>query len=148
MLTVYLTDVAHCKFNDVWFEKYLDKINFNNETIQRIIKQIDEVQYLGNKSIKSKFDSNVAVSVRELSTGCKTAINIFSFPDQTFSIAECGSNAINTILKFKSGKIYIPFWILVSTFKNDIIIDVKGNRQIIHNNKQLEIILDKRFRMN
>lgn len=146
MLRIYIgnintDDKSYCKFNDDWFNGNLKQISFN-DTIKKIIKLIDEVDYIGDYKFNSKFIPGTAVSVTELSTGCKTAINIAAFPNKIFNIAECGNNVINVILKYKQGNIYTPHFIMSNKFNNDIeVITGHGKTYPISNNLQLENLL-------
>lgn len=110
MLEVYLKDIKHQIFNDAYFNKNMENINFNSINIKRIIQTIDSVKYIGNYRVLSKFEKDTAISVRELSTGCKTAINIASFPSEVFTVAECGDNALQVIFNYKRGKIFMPMF--------------------------------------
>ncbi len=149
MLKIYIGNInksnkRYCEFNDAWFDKYIDKIKID-DTIIKIIKMIDNVTYAGNKRIKSKFESGVAISMKELSTGCKTAINVVAFKDNIFSAAECGDNALQVIFNFKRGNIYIPSFVIPRPFKNNIEVNVNGKTIQITNNEQLENVLNNYF---
>ena len=61
-----------------------------------------------------------AVSMKELSTGCKTCININSFKNQMFYIGECGINALSCIFKLTDGIICIDAYFIVPEFNNVI----------------------------
>lgn len=145
MLVLYLREVEHQKFNDIFFDKYMTQIDFDSETIKNIIKSIDKVNYIGNYRILSKFEKDTAISVRELSTGCKTAINIASFPNMVFSVAECGNNALQVIFNYTRGKIYMPIFSIPREFNNKIEVHTTNNKQVISNNIQLESILNEVF---
>lgn len=138
------TDKRYCEYNDAWFDKYVDSIKFDNN-ITKIIKLIDGVDYIGNYRVRSKFVKDIAISVKELSSGCKTVINVASFNNQIFSAAECGDNALQVLFNLKKGNVYLPFFVIPRKFINDIEIDYNGNILIIHNNKELEDILYQLF---
>lgn len=148
MLKIYIGNInsnnKYCQYNDAWFDKYIDKIEVN-DTMQKIIKKIDNVKYAGNKRIISKFEPDLAISMKELSTGCKTAINIAVFKDTIFSVAECGDNALQVIFNFKHGNIYIPSFIIPRPFKNAIEVNINEEVSQISNNEQLENILNSYF---
>lgn len=149
MLKIYIgnnheINKEYCKYNDAWFDKYVDKIEFT-ENIKKIIKIIDDVDYIGDKRVLSKFIKNTAISVKEISSGCKTVINVASFPNMIFSAAECGDNALQVIFNLKRGNIYLPFFILPRKFTNDIEVIYNGKSAIVHNNVELEDILDQIF---
>lgn len=147
MLKIYLGEVGennYCQYNDLWFDKYYKEIKFN-KPISKVMELIDGVKYIDNYRFNSKYEKDIAVSVKELSTGCKTAINVASF-NKIFSVAECGDNALQVIFTFNRGSIYLPFFILPREFQNEIEVHMpNGEKCIINNNKQLESILDKTF---
>lgn len=150
MLKIYLGNNKlieysnYCQYNDTWFDKYHQDIEFDS-SINKIIELIDGVKYIGNYRISSKYEKDIALSVRELSTGCKTAINIASF-DKIFSVAECGDNALQVIFTFKRGSIHLPFFVLPREFQNEIeVYTADGEKCIIYNNEQLEDVLNKSF---
>lgn len=147
MLQLYLGPIEkknkkYCEYNDAWFDKYTDNIQFD-ENICKIIKVIDGVDYIGNKRVKSKFIKDIAISVKELSSGCKTVLNVVSFSEYIFSVAECGDNALHVLFNLKRGKAHLPFFVIPRDFNNEIEIIYRGERTVIHNNKELEDILDK-----
>jgi len=142
MLKIYVGELKdYCTYNDAWFNKYIDKIDFDNNIIKKLISLIDHVDYIGNKRVKSKFVSDVAISVKELSSGCKTVINVASFPDKIFSAAECGDNALQVLFNLKRGNIYLPFFIIPKEFKNNIEVVYNGNSNIVKDNYELEDLL-------
>lgn len=150
MLKIYLGNIdkhkeKYCKFNDAWFDKYTDSIDFEQQLIQNIIKSIDHVTYIGNYRILSKFEKNLAIGVKELSTGCKTAINICSFPDKIFSVAECGDNALQTIFSCASGNIHMTAFVIPRQFHNQIEVNINNEKHMIQDNTQLESILYQYF---
>lgn len=150
MLKIYLGNMdeyneIYCKYNDAWFDKYTDSIDFEREFIQEIIKSVDHVTYIGNHRILSKFEENLAISVRELSTGCKTAINVSSFPARIFSVAECGDNALQAIFNLSGGGIHIPSFVIPRQFHNRIEVNIDSEKYIVQNNIQLESILYQYF---
>jgi len=144
MLNIYLGEIGreYCKYNDAWFDKYADEIQFS-DTIIKIIEMIDKVRYIGNQRVISKFMENVAISVKELSTGCKTVINVASFPNTIFTAAECGGNALQVLFNLKRGNVYLPFFVIPEKFNNEIKVIYNGESVIVHNNIELEDILYK-----
>ena len=150
MLRLYVGKLGNlneqcCQINDAWFDKYLDNIKFD-DNIKKIIKLIDNVEYIGNKRVKSKYVRDIAISVKELSTGCKSVINIASFESKIFSIAECGDNALQVLFNFKRGNAYLPYFILPREFNNNIEVICNNKSLIIHNNNELENLLNDIFK--
>ena len=58
-------------------------------------------EYLGNMRISCKFNRDIVASVSEISTGCKTLLNIACNKMRVFNVVECGWNAIDEIVKLK-----------------------------------------------
>ena len=127
--------------NDAWFNNHLQEIRFN-KTEQKIIKSIDGVEYVDNGKFKSKFNSGTLIDASELSTGCKTALNIYTFKDKIFNLAECGDNALQVILYMKQGKCYTDFKFIPDDFKNTIEVMYKGGKTVIKDNFELDDIME------
>lgn len=112
MIEVYLTLLENedsgkvIEFNDAFFDDNLSKIEFDSDKIKLLISTIDQGEYIGEFKFLSKI-GHVPISVTELSTGCKTAINVVTFPDMIVSLAECGINAIEEIFKLSNGRVFI-----------------------------------------
>lgn len=52
--------------------------------------------------------------ITNLSTGCKTIINILKYPNIVFSVDECGANVIETLFRIDGIKIFMTFPIYIS----------------------------------
>lgn len=132
-------------FNDGWFDIYADSVNFNDRIVQKVMKDIDNVEYAGDLMFFSKFKKGLAVSVSELSTGCKTAINVYSFPDKIFNLAECGNNALETIFNLRRGNGYIDYYVHPKNINNTVNL-ILGDKQIkINSDIQLNKVMEKVF---
>ncbi len=98
----------------------LNDIFFNQNTVlvldgraKEIVGQIDAVELMGKFKIRSKWNG-VTLDVDRLSTGCKTALNVFYFPEKVFCLKECGDNALEVLYALEQGTVYsdyalIPF---------------------------------------
>lgn len=143
MLQMYLSEELVPQkvqfLNDAFFDLYRDKIQFD-ENVVSIIQSIDEVQYAGDHRIYSKFERGVQLSVTQLSTGCKTAINVFSFPEQVFYLG-CGENAIQVICNFDRGKVLVTDFFIPERFHNEIEVICAKRTVIVSDNKSLERLL-------
>lgn len=146
MLTIHLDDKDVCHFNDAWFD--LNWYTYTDEAVfKEIIRAIDGVEYLGNGQIVMKFGPKPVqkqgittvptVGVQKLSTGCKTALNVYFCPDKIFTIAECGANAVELILAGSQGNIYTPEAILVRDFSNPVRVLNNGVESIVSTRLQL-----------
>lgn len=135
-LTLYLCSEAelpkeykYIKFNDAYFNKYYTDYKID-DTAKNIIKSIDCVEYTGNYRFKSKFEPNADIKLDELSTGCKTALNIYFNTNDIFNVAECGNNAFEEILKLSRGNAHIPYVKTAVNLKHTI--DVYTASNVVH----------------
>ena len=112
------------RLNDLWFNSIYSDMDFNS-TVKNIIKSIDGVDYLGEYRIQAKF-TKYAIGVKELSTGCKTVLNILACPDNIFDISECGENALEEVFKLDRGKVYIENFVDIAGMKGNIILHYNG----------------------
>ena len=117
MLTIYKNkndipqSMEYVELNDVFFNR--NTVMLLDEQAEDIIAQIDETELIGKFKIASKFNG-VVLDVDRLSTGCKTALNVFYFPEKVFCLKECGDNALEVLYQMESGSVYsdyalIPF---------------------------------------
>ncbi|MCR5402315.1 MAG: DUF4869 domain-containing protein [Butyrivibrio sp.] len=127
--------------NDIWFQNHIKDISFG-ENEQNIVKSIDGVTYAGNNKFNSKFMKGTLVDASELSTGCKTALNIATFQSKIFNIAECGDNALQLIMNMKSGNAYIDYFFMTDEFQNDIDVIINNEVHTIYNNDELDDLLE------
>ncbi len=129
------------KYNDAFFDLHLGDVDFTSPNVVNLIKEIDGVSYVDNHRITSKFDKKAQIRVEELSTGCKTALNICSHIDKIFYIGECGENALTEIFKLKEGKAFLTYFSTCLPFVNQIQIKSRKGTCIIHNDTELTSIL-------
>lgn len=94
------------KYNDAQFE--LDKGTFKiDDIVKQLIFRIDKSIYIEGTTIKTRYGEYL--DMEYLSTGCKTAINVYNHPEKVVYCIECGSNAILEILKLiRNGNIIGP----------------------------------------
>lgn len=147
MLNVYLgstpTDVM--KANDAWFDLHLKDINFEDPRIKDALLDIDgasvvpELKY----SVETRFFKHSSVSMTELSTGCKTIINIISFPDKIFTVTECGKNALRHIFRLDTGNIHMVYSVILPKEINEVTLTIDGKTEQV---KDRAVLSDKIFR--
>lgn len=135
--------------NDAWFDLYTIQKPVT-EDMQRIIKEIDEVAYVGDGYIEPKFGvgrdkGNKQIPMENLSTGCKTALNIFAFTDKVFFTGECGMNAYEVIMQLSDGNIFIPTMPNFLTLQNSINLILDNKQQIIRTYDEFFDIMDGVF---
>lgn len=130
MLEIYLNkQEGIVNANDSYFNKYtFQKLDYKQA--KDIIKGIDGVDLQDNLKVKSQFTDG-EIDLSKLSTGCKTALNVATYPQEIFTAIECGLNALNVIYRNSIGKIYMKE-IITSITENiecDIVVmDGKGER--------------------
>jgi hypothetical protein len=95
--------MRYIKCNDAFFDE--DGIIGDDLFCKDIIKDIDGAEYVDNYMFKGRFDKFGNLDKIHLSTGAKTALNIYQNPNICFDVCECGNNALCKILKIKEGNI-------------------------------------------
>ncbi len=105
MMNLYLTKPESVvNANDSFFNKYtFGKLDYNQA--KNIIMHIDGVELTKDFKIKSQFTAG-ELDLSKLSTGCKTILNIVTYPDKIFNAIECGLNALNVIYRISIGNMY------------------------------------------
>ena len=116
--------------NDLYFN-----LNTGNEEMSQkeidLIWQIDEAKLTPDKHIETKYGLG---TIRNLSSGCKTLINIVKHPDKVVNVEECGPNVLRIIFAMENIKIYmsrptladIPDAAEIRFNDSDIVIGSKG----------------------
>lgn len=77
--------------NDWYFNLYTGNEEFTEEE-KAIIEKIDHAKITQNKYIETKYGLG---TIRNLSSGCKTFLNVVKNPDKVISVDECGSNVLD-----------------------------------------------------
>ena len=116
--------------NDLYFN-----LNTGNEEMSQkeidLIWQIDEAKLTPDKHIETKYGLG---TIRNLSSGCKTLINIVKHPDKVVNVEECGPNVLKIIFAMENIKIYmsrpsfadIPDDAKIRFNDSDVVIGSKG----------------------
>lgn len=113
-----------------YFRQFLKKEWFSDSVVQNIIKLVDNSECMGDYVIKNS--AGELIPPEWLSTGVKTAILIWKFPDIIFNLTQCGNNALacvasickvyeRTELTYR----YLP-WVLLEDIevrKDNILVD-------------------------
>lgn len=118
----------YIELNDIFFNQ--NTAGRLDERAVRLIETIDDSKLLSKYKIQSRFD-DIALNTDKLSTGCKTVLNVFYYPDKVFCLKECGNNALEVLYDFDKGSVYseyamIPFemgGVLVQTSNGESVID-------------------------
>ena len=94
--------------NDSWFMQHRELPD--NPIVRSILKNIDDCEYQSKSTfVSNKFSKLGGIYNQFLSTGCKTALNVyFSVDDGTcIDTIECGPNAFTEILRLHNGNILL-----------------------------------------
>lgn len=89
--------------NDLYFN-----LNTSNEEMtekdRKLIQQADDAVLTPDKHIETKYGIG---TIRNLSSGCKTLLNIVKHPDKVVCVEECGPNVLKLIFQMDNIKIYM-----------------------------------------
>lgn len=89
--------------NDLYFN-----LNTSNEEMteadKNLILQADNAILTSDKHIETKYGLG---TIRNLSSGCKTLLNIKKHPDKVVCVEECGPNVLKMIFQMDNIKIYM-----------------------------------------
>lgn len=146
MLNVYIKNVDRNKviyLNDAWFDYNLESIKID-DNIKRFMKIIDDSIYIKDDKMYSKFDKELCINMKNLSTGCKTLINVYYFKNKVFEICECGKNVISEIFKLDKGNVFIPCYIFIPNFNGKVNV-FTDNGNILMTRKELLSYLEGVF---
>lgn len=118
-------------YNSEWFHAHTTKINFDDPVVKDMIHQIDEGDYVGNHMFTGKPHNGAPISVAYLSSGCKTAINIYSFTNKIFTLASCGRNALTAIFSLPRGSCHMSFFMLPRHMSGPINFIYNNKREVV-----------------
>ena len=89
--------------NDLYFN-----LNTGNEEMSpneiKLIWQVDGAKLTPDKHIETKYGLG---TIRNLSSGCKTLLNIVKHPDKVVCVEECGPNVLKIIFAMNNIRIYM-----------------------------------------
>ena len=89
--------------NDLYFNLNTSNEEMSKEEID-IIRQVDNAVLTPDKHIETKYGLG---TIRNLSSGCKTLLNIVKHPDKVVCVEECGPNVLKRIFEMNNIKIYM-----------------------------------------
>lgn len=89
--------------NDLFFNLYTGNQPLTEADKQAILK-IDSAKVTENNHIETKYGLG---TIRNLSSGCKTYLNVIKNPDKVVSAEECGGNVLTMLFKLDNIKIYM-----------------------------------------
>lgn len=91
--------------NDLYFNLYTANMPFSDED-KEIISLIDGAVLTADKHIQTKYGIG---TVRNLSSGCKTYLNLIKNPGMVVSVEECGANVLEQIFTRDNIFIYMNY---------------------------------------
>lgn len=89
--------------NDLYFNLYTGNQLFT-EMDKQAIYQIDKAILTKDNHIETKYGVG---TIRNLSTGCKTYLNVLKNPEKTVSANECGGNVLTMLFKLDGIRLYM-----------------------------------------
>lgn len=116
--------------NDLYFNLYTGNEEMSQNEID-FIQQVDEAKLTPDKHIETRYGVG---TIRNLSSGCKTLLNIVKHPDKVVCVEECGPNVLKIIFTMDNIKIYmsrptlvdIPDDVQIRFNDSDIVTGSKG----------------------
>ena len=89
--------------NDMYFNVYTGNEEIS-EYEAKLIQQVDKAKLTTDKHIETRYGIG---TIRNLSTSCKTLLNIVKHPEKVVSVEECGSDVLKIIFSLDNIKIYM-----------------------------------------
>lgn len=89
--------------NDLYFNLNTSNEEMSKEEIE-LIREVDDAILTPDKHIETKYGLG---TIRNLSSGCKTLLNIVKHPEKVVCVEECGSNVLKKIFEMDNIKIYM-----------------------------------------
>ena len=106
MIDIY-TKMKDSKVQISYNVLYFNLNTGNEDTSQKeidLIQQVDEAKLTPDKHIETKYGLG---TIRNLSSGCKTLLNIVKHSDKVVNVEECGPNVLRIIFTMDNIKIYM-----------------------------------------
>lgn len=127
-------DKEYVELNDIFFNQ--NTAGKLDGKAAKFIEQIDDSKLLSKCKIRSRFE-DITLNTDQLSTGCKTVLNIFYYPDKVFCLKECGNNALEIVYGFEKGFVYSEYSMIPFDIEKVTVQTLNGNR-IIDNYEDLK----------
>lgn len=114
-------------------ELFAKSIIIDTPEIRRLIKEIDQGEFLDGTRFKDRFGYTVYLS--ELSSGCKAALCVCLHPNKIIDLVECGINARDSIIRnCSAGNIIF--------YKEDYMISGEGNIDVLLQGKHITTVTE------
>lgn len=81
----------------------------DTDIVKKALEEVENAKYFDRKRFIGRF-GGYAVSSMNLSTGCKTILNIIREPETCFLTVECGYNVFEFIYKYLDGIILLSHY--------------------------------------
>ena len=91
--------------NDFYFNLYTGNQPCTEQD-KKVIYQIDKAVLTEDNHIETKYGIG---TIRNLSTGCKTYLNVLKNPGKIVSANECGGNVLTMLFKMDGIRLYMDF---------------------------------------
>ena len=75
----------------------------------KLIQQVDKAKLTTDKHIETRYGIG---TIRNLSTSCKTLLNIVKHPEKVVNVEECGSDVLKIIFSLDNIKIYMSRYVM------------------------------------
>lgn len=89
--------------NDWYFNLYTSNEEFTEED-KKLIWQIDHAKLGRDKRIETKYGLG---TIRNLSSGCKTILNVMKNPGKVVNADECGQNVLDILFSMEGISLYM-----------------------------------------
>lgn len=89
--------------NDLYFNLYTGNQPFTQED-KEIVEKIDAAKITEDNHIQTKYGLG---TIRNLSSGCKTYLNVVKNPDKVISAEECGGNVLALLFSLGEARLYM-----------------------------------------
>ncbi len=89
--------------NDLFFNLYTSNEEMSDNEVA-FIRQVDDAKLTADKHIETKYGLG---TIRNLSSGCKTLLNIIKHPEKVVCVEECGPNVLKIIFSLDNIRIYM-----------------------------------------
>ena len=90
-------------FNDAFFNLYTSNEDLTEKDIQ-YVQLIDNAKVTADNHIESKYGIG---TIRNLSSGCKTLLNLLHHPEKVICVENCGPNVLKEIFQMEDIMIYM-----------------------------------------
>lgn len=126
--------------NDLYFNLYTSNELFTESDMEAIFR-IDKAKVTGDGHIETKYGVG---TMRNLSSGCKTYLNVIKNPDRIVSVNECGGNVLAMLFELEGARLFMDY---PGRFK--IVEDVKimvNDRELVVGRQGYELWWSEEYR--